>query len=304
LIFFEISLGMIHLALLHLIGNAFLRTYQLLTSPSLVAYRIKEQIFNPLEANKKYRLTLWKKIQLYYYPKALMEFHLDEHVGNWIFRPLKNGGKKLHFLNSPSKIHLIIFYWLFSFVLLLAKIPSLEFVNKHFLPHLLALVSFLMALKAFSERKNAAWAISLIILSHLFMVTAISFNDTVPLNQSLYFLSGILIGGIIALVIIYQINTKFLNTTNLHDYQGLSTIESQKSLWFFIGILCMSGFPITPSVIGEDILFSHIREDQGLLALFYAVSYILSGITLIRMYARIFMGTNQQEYLPKSKLTT
>ncbi len=46
LIFIEIALGLHMLALVHIAGNAFLRTYQLLVSPSVVAYKIKEQFYS------------------------------------------------------------------------------------------------------------------------------------------------------------------------------------------------------------------------------------------------------------------
>ncbi|MEY4309562.1 MAG: hypothetical protein RL422_1765, partial [Bacteroidota bacterium] len=46
LIFIEVSLGFEKLALFHFAGNAFLRTYQLLVSPSVVSYLIREQFYH------------------------------------------------------------------------------------------------------------------------------------------------------------------------------------------------------------------------------------------------------------------
>jgi formate hydrogenlyase subunit 3/multisubunit Na+/H+ antiporter MnhD subunit len=59
---------------------------------------------------------------------------------------------------------------------------------------------------------------------------------------------------------------------------------------FLIACLGVSGFPITPTFIGEDLLFSHIHEDQALLAFFVALSFIIDGLAIIRIYARVFMG--------------
>ena len=47
LIFMELALGLSTLALVHFAGNAFLRTYQLLVSPSAVSYLIREQFYSP-----------------------------------------------------------------------------------------------------------------------------------------------------------------------------------------------------------------------------------------------------------------
>ncbi|HEX5172161.1 MAG TPA: proton-conducting transporter membrane subunit, partial [Cyclobacteriaceae bacterium] len=46
LIFVEVALGFQNLALWHFAGNAFLRTYQLLVSPSVVSYLIREQFYH------------------------------------------------------------------------------------------------------------------------------------------------------------------------------------------------------------------------------------------------------------------
>jgi formate hydrogenlyase subunit 3/multisubunit Na+/H+ antiporter MnhD subunit len=54
--------------------------------------------------------------------------------------------------------------------------------------------------------------------------------------------------------------------------------------------LGLSGFPITPTFIGEDLIFSHIHEDQIVLACFVTLSFIIDGLSIIRMYARLFLG--------------
>jgi formate hydrogenlyase subunit 3/multisubunit Na+/H+ antiporter MnhD subunit len=57
-----------------------------------------------------------------------------------------------------------------------------------------------------------------------------------------------------------------------------------------LACLGLSGFPITPTFIGEDLIFSHIHEDQALLALFISLSFIIDGLAIIRIYARVFLG--------------
>ena len=61
--------------------------------------------------------------------------------------------------------------------------------------------------------------------------------------------------------------------------------------------LGLSGFPITATFIGEDLLFSHIHQNQLLLASLVSISIILDGITLVRMYSRIFLGPYIKEPL-------
>jgi formate hydrogenlyase subunit 3/multisubunit Na+/H+ antiporter MnhD subunit len=62
------------------------------------------------------------------------------------------------------------------------------------------------------------------------------------------------------------------------------------ALLFLLCCLGISGFPITPSFIGEDVMFSHVREDQVMLAAFTSLSFIIDGLAIIRIYARVFLG--------------
>jgi NADH:ubiquinone oxidoreductase subunit 4 (subunit M) len=56
------------------------------------------------------------------------------------------------------------------------------------------------------------------------------------------------------------------------------------------------GFPISPTFIGEDLIFSHIRSDQFFLAFFNSLAFIMGGIAIIRMYARLFLGPHIKTY--------
>ena len=60
--------------------------------------------------------------------------------------------------------------------------------------------------------------------------------------------------------------------------------------------LGLTGFPITPTFIGEDLIFSHIHEDQYVLALFTTLSFIIDGLALVRIYARVFLGPHIKTY--------
>ena len=65
---------------------------------------------------------------------------------------------------------------------------------------------------------------------------------------------------------------------------------------FLLACLGLAGFPITPTMIGEDLVFSSIREDQYFLALFLAISLIVDGLALVRIYARLFLGPHVKTY--------
>jgi formate hydrogenlyase subunit 3/multisubunit Na+/H+ antiporter MnhD subunit len=60
--------------------------------------------------------------------------------------------------------------------------------------------------------------------------------------------------------------------------------------------LGISGFPITTAFLGEDLLFSHIKQDQLGLAVLFALSFVVDGLAAVRIFARIFFGPHVKNY--------
>jgi NADH-quinone oxidoreductase subunit L len=60
--------------------------------------------------------------------------------------------------------------------------------------------------------------------------------------------------------------------------------------------LGVTGFPITPTFIGEDLIYSHIHEHQIVLACLVSLSFILDGLAIIRIYGRVFLGPHLKTY--------
>jgi len=76
----------------------------------------------------------------------------------------------------------------------------------------------------------------------------------------------------------------------LDQFHGHSYKHPKLAFLFLLCCLGLSGFPITPTFIGEDLIFSHIHENQIVLASFTALSLIIDGLAIIRIYARVFLG--------------
>ncbi|WP_210422381.1 hypothetical protein [Spirosoma sp. KCTC 42546] len=49
-----------------------------------------------------------------------------------------------------------------------------------------------------------------------------------------------------------------------------------------------------PTFVGEDLMFTHIHENQAVLAFFTSLSFIIDGLAIMRIYARIFLGPYQK----------
>jgi NADH:ubiquinone oxidoreductase subunit 5 (subunit L)/multisubunit Na+/H+ antiporter MnhA subunit len=71
IMFMEVAAGLEALALIHFIGNASLRTYQLLISPSVVAYLIREQFYGFVPKPKTQKAGWMSKMRISFYVWSL-----------------------------------------------------------------------------------------------------------------------------------------------------------------------------------------------------------------------------------------
>lgn len=294
LIFIEVASGFEVLALFHFAGNAFLRTYQLLVSPSVVSYMIREQFYNYVPRPQTIEDSFPKKIEYSIYVMSLKEWNLDLFMDYIVWIPLKKVGRKLDFLTVNKLLMLFIPAYLLGFVLLFNQ-ESLSPLLHNYLPGSFALIGLIMVLKSFSERKSPRMSWLLIIMNHFWIALAISFNEHFQTEEAIFYLSGIIIMGLIGYLTLGRLKS-LEGDINLNRFHGHSYEHPKLAMVFLWACLGVTGFPITSTFIGEDLIFSHIHEDQIFLAFFISSSFIIGGISVIRVYARIFLGPHIKTY--------
>lgn len=295
LIFIEIALGLEKIALLHFAGNAFLRTYQLLVSPSVITYLIREQFYNYQPRPGIKEDSLPKRIQYSLYLLSVKEWNLDRLTNKLIFNPLKRLGQKLDFLTYRNVFYIVVPAYIFSVVLFITGNKILPQIQNYF-PYLFSFIALLMVLKSFSERKYPRLAWILVVFNHLWIALAVSFNEHYSSSHSFIYLSGIIISGIIGFFCLQKLKKSEPNYFDLNQYYGHIYEYRKLALIFLLSCMGLMGFPITASFIGEDLLYSHIREDQFFLAFFNSLCFIMGGISLVRIYARLFLGSHIKTY--------
>jgi len=291
LIFIEIALGWENVALVHIVGNAFLRTYQLLISPSIVSYKIREQQYELQEAVlQKSAFDRWVDR---YYMLSLKEWNLDNALFKWLWNPLKKIGRGWKVLNFSY------IFWLMAFILLFGLIlrayeALLPTEVKQRLPFFFALWGFLMAVKAFTERDSVRKSLTLVMLNHASISLALSFNAHFDNAHHIWYLSGILLAWALG----YWLLTRMRKTEwiSLDNFYGHIYEYPKTGFVFLLVCLGLSGFPITPSFVGEDLIFSHIELNQFGLAFFTAFSLVINGLATMRIYARVFLGPHVKNY--------
>jgi formate hydrogenlyase subunit 3/multisubunit Na+/H+ antiporter MnhD subunit len=299
LIFIEIADGFHGLALLHFMGNAFLRTYQLLVSPSTVSYLVRDQFyhFNPHQQTAEERWPRWMSSTLYMI--SLREWNLDQGMNRWVFKPFKTLGHELDFLSIRNVIYIVIPVYVLFIVMLINK-SELPPIVQRFNPLVAATIGLLMVLKAFSERYNPLLSWIMIVMMHFWIILAISFHAHFEADHMILYLSGVCISGLAGYLILRIIRKREKKAFSLNAYFGHVYEYPRQAFLFLISALGLMGFPITSTFIGEDVIFSHVNEEQYFIAFVYALCFVLSGIALIRVYARIYLGPHCKTYHPTS----
>lgn len=297
-IFIEVGLGFEILALIHLTSNAFLRSYQLLISPSMVTYYIREQFYQFVPYEEKPKSRLHKKYEATIFLIGLNEWKLDQFLYKVFWNPIKYIGKPLINFQPKPIIHLGLALLPFPLFLLTGLVGFTD--TQHIvLPAVIAGIALFMVIRTFSERKNPLLAWVMLSFSHIWILLAITFNDAFNLWDAIFYLSGIVIAGIIGYYLLYFLAKK--EKFNLNDFYGLALKRKNTAFYFLLCSLGLMGFPITTTFLGEDLLFTHIEEHQLLLATIISLTYILTGISLMRMYARIFMGPVKDNEIPMAR---
>jgi NADH:ubiquinone oxidoreductase subunit 5 (subunit L)/multisubunit Na+/H+ antiporter MnhA subunit len=288
LIFIEVALGWVDLALIHFAGNAFLRTYQLLVSPSVVTYLIREQFYNFVPRAHTFEDSLPRKLEYSLYILSLKEWNIDSMMYQYLWNPLKLMGRKFNFINIKNLLIVGIPLYFLGWAALNFEsgIPPAVI---HKLPIVFSIIGLVMVLKSFTERHNVRLSWLLIIANHAWIALAVSYNEKFLVSQTILYLSGVVVLGIVGYVCL-QILRSLERDIDLNMFHGHATIYPGLAFIFLVACLGVAGFPITPTFIGEDLIFTHIHEDQILLASFVALSFIIDGLAIIRIYARVFLG--------------
>jgi NADH-quinone oxidoreductase subunit L len=294
LMFVWVSMGWFWLAIIHFACNAFLRAYQLLVSPSILSYRIHNQFFDFVKPKMQSTEGFFNKLKLTVYVLGLKEFNLDTMMFRFLWQPLKKAGNIFSFLNIQTTYVLAIPPFLLGFY----AVFNQEFIPKvilSYLPEAFALFGLVFILKAFVERKSALNAWVLIMVNQLYQSLTFMFNEEFDMQQVGLFLSGILISTLIG---IYSINKLRIQGENvsLNRFHGHSFEHPRLAFVFALACLGLSGFPITPTFIGEDLMLGHIHENQYPLLAMLILNIILDGLVIFRIYSRLFLGPHTKGY--------
>jgi len=289
LMFIEIALGFHWLVLVHFAGNAFLRTYQLLVSPSVLNYLVHHQFFHYVKPTQK----VVSKIKASIYMLGIKEWNLDTIMFNYLWSPFKWIGKQFRFLQSNI---FIAFLSLAGLALLILgytspdSIPSLDGA----LPIVLMGIALMVILFAFSFRQSAIKAWIYLLTGHLFIMAAVLFNAPhINLVEIIFYASGVVVAFLLGYYCLQKIKA-IDNDVSLNQFHGYVYEQNTTGFLFLVSAMGMLGFPLTAAFIGIDVLFTYVHSNQIALIILMALCFIFIELSAFRILLRIFFGPHKK----------
>lgn len=287
IMFVEMSLGYHNLVIFHFIGNAFMRTYQLLVSPSVVSYLIRESLYLPAEKFKNLSFNLPDRLKVTLYVLSVKEWGLDVFLERFIYKNIKKMGGT--FCRFVKPIFLVSILCLLSLGILQFNTYGIDQKITNTLAFFISLLTLIYMLSAVAENKSILKVWHLVFFSHLSIALVVLFTDHFEWQHILLYMSGIILSWAIGTYILRQLLFK-IPDISLRRMQGLSKIFPRYDFLFLICCLGISGFPITPTFIGEDLIFHHIHQNNIWTVFFASAFYVLDGVVCIRLYTLLFSG--------------
>lgn len=220
-----------------------------------------------------------------------MEWNLDQVVFRGILWPVKASNRLKPWMNTEVFIYCGV-GWL-ALALLGGNSRLLNITGTLFTPVLSVLCgswAVLAVMWAYNERNNAIIAWVLLGLANLLTLPLVGFSESLNLTEIILFVGGLFPAWILGLWIlgrVRQLNNKALD---LNGFKGLVQAHPGLGFLFLICSLGMTGFPISTTFLGEDLLLSHVAEGDYGRAVVLSFTFVLNGIAVIRLYARIFLG--------------
>jgi NADH:ubiquinone oxidoreductase subunit 4 (subunit M) len=106
--------------------------------------------------------------------------------------------------------------------------------------------------------------------------------------------------GVIAAFIVGHVCLRYLEAKGepsaLRDYHGTIYAFTKLGNFFFIVSLLFMAFPISPSFLAQDILVSLIPESRAFLVVLFCFSYLLVGVSTVRLYTKVFFGPHKTSH--------
>ncbi|HSX28436.1 MAG TPA: proton-conducting transporter membrane subunit [Candidatus Saccharimonadales bacterium] len=293
IMFIELAAGLQWLVLIHFVSNASLRTYQLLISPSVVSYLVHDQFFYFVPPAQRIKNTFLGKLRATFYILGVKEWNMNTMVSHYLWAPLKSLGRACTFLESlPTQVLSVA---LFLVAAMATASTTLSAHSTFAISTAAAIVSILFYVRAYTTKNSAKICWNLIMLGHLFGALFLASASGWDWKYLLMYGAGVSIAFIVGHVCLWHLKAQGEPDT-LQDYHGSIFVFTKLGQLFFIVSLLFMAFPISPSFLAQDILLSMIPGSHVFQIVLFCFSYLLVGVSIMRLYTKVFFGPHQTSY--------
>ncbi len=291
LMFVELAAGLQWLVLLHFVSNASLRTYQLLISPSVVSYLVHDQFFYFKPPFQKIKNTFFGRLHATFYVLGIKEWNMNTTVSNYLWRPPKSIGRAFAFLDKLS-VQAGCFILFFGLSIVSVTIPAGTVLS---VSTAAAVISIIFYIRAYTTKNSAKVGWNLIMLGHLFGWLFLALAAKASWQQLGMYSVGVVIAFIVGHACLWYLKVKGESNV-LQEYHGSIYAFTKLGNLFFVVSLLFMAFPISPSFLTQDILVSSIPVSHAFQILFFCFSYLLAGVSVMRLYTKVFFGPHKASH--------
>lgn len=294
--FMELAVGLESLVLMHFLGNAFLRCYQLLVSPSIVAHLLRVEgaadagldIRNSTMARSlpgMLRDSLPGVLENTLQVLALQEFNLETRVKEFMWDPLVKAGTVLAALPWQRHATIGVTLGVGAWLGVASGFPDPRS------PAILAAVAMVaISLAAFAEKRSPYKVWNLVagsnVLAGLVAWFAAGSHES---DVGLYY-SGIVPAWGLGIAVMTVMLRAEPIAESPYAYRAMGERKPRLTLLLFLSFLGMVSFPISAAFIGEDIVLYHASGYHPVLVLPLAGAFVLNGIAAAGLFQRLCMG--------------
>jgi NADH-quinone oxidoreductase subunit L len=292
LIFVELALGLRVLALAHMVCNALLRCYQLLVSPSAVAYLVRRQASaGSAQAAEwhPYGRLLPQRWALPLYVFAVSEGYLKEAVKLVIWSPLRRlGGLVLPWRTALFGAGAL------GVLAAAALGPSMSHRWGSAVAWLLILQAVLCSGSGLGSWRTPVHAVAWVSASSVSIAAAV-----VAISPAHDSFAGVAYATAVAMLCaLGLLGTSMVVPgagVTIGRYAGFSEARPLALALCLVSALGVAGFPLLPTFLGEDLLLHDTLRESGAASVLITGVLALNGYLAVRNFAFTFLGQGRAE---------
>lgn len=293
IMFIELAAGLRWLVLLHFVSNASLRTYQLLISPSVVSYLVHDQFFYFKPPVLRIKNTVLGKLRATFYVLGIKEWNMNTTISHYLWKPLKSIGRATAFLDNAA-IQILSLAWVLAaggiISLMTLSAESLLIVSTA-----ACIISTLFYIRAYTTKQSAKTCWNLVMLGQLFGALFLAAASVWDWRILTIYGTGIAVAYLAGNLCLRYLQAKGEQTT-LQEFHGSIYVSPKLGQLFFILSLIFMAFPISPSFLAEDSLLDLITINHVFQIALFCLSYLLMGVSIMRLYTKVFFGPHKASY--------